>query len=97
MPTTETGVSSATAAGEFDVSLENGESVEVWTYPRLGKGEQVVAFSIDSGDTVESEVFEDGQLLEIDRTNSRMKVNGPGNFRFKKTATAAATAVYYEV
>lgn len=97
MSTTSEGIGSTTAAGSFDVALEDGASVQVWVYPRLARGETVTAYSYDSSDTVETEVFENGAVIELNDVHSRIMLNGPGNFRFKKSATATATTVYYDV
>ena len=93
---TTTAISSKTAADTADVSVGSGESIQVWTVPMLPADESVRILRIDSGDTVEVPVFDNGELLALSKENPQLLLNGPAVFRLDKSVTATATAVYYD-
>lgn len=94
--TTTTAIASDTAAGSADVVVADGASIQVWTVPNLAVGESVAIYRYDSSDTVEAKVIDKGEAVGVTRECGNVVLNGPGNFRLKKSVTATATAVYYD-
>lgn len=84
-----------TPATSGDIVVADGSSIQLWTAPALGNEESVTLFRTDGG-SVEEEVREDNNAVALSPKRPSLSLNGPGTFRVKKTATAAATAVYYD-
>ena len=96
MPTNTAEIASTTAAGNFEIAVEDGQSIQVWTNPKLGPGE-TVAVKRTNGASVETDVIENGKVAHISDKNASILLRGPATFKFYKGETAVATAVYSDV
>lgn len=87
------GTGAATAAA--DITVASGASIQVWTTPRLGKGETVTVWRTDGASIVE-EVVEGNNTVTLTNVNGSTALNGPITVRLIKSVTAVATTVLYD-
>lgn len=99
---TTTAVSSQTAtATSANIAVADGNTIKVWVSRVLGSGEDVTIIQTD-GSSVEVEMIEydlaakEKWPAQITPGVTAIMVSGPGTYKFRKSATAVATAVYYD-
>ncbi len=94
---TTTAITAATAAGVSSaIAVADGSSITVWAGSVLGAGESVRGFLTDGGSNQVLVIEKSGATAEIAGGASCVKLNGPGSFIVKKSATKISTAVFYE-
>jgi len=93
-----TAISSQTAtANSSAIALGAGETIQVFTDLPLGDNEDVsLQRSYDSGTTWVKVIDSQYRGLVLTSRIESQSVSGPGTFRLVKSATATATAVYYD-
>ena len=79
------------------ISLVSGQSIQVFTPSDLESGEKVtLERTFDSGATWIPVVDRGYRGVVLKDTVQSQLVNGPGEFRLRKSATAIPIAVYYD-
>lgn len=91
-------IASATAAGNSaSITILAGDSIHVYASTDLNVGEQVtLEVTPDAGTTWIPVIDAEYRGVVLSDTVQSQIVSGPGVFRLVKTATAVATAIYYD-
>lgn len=89
------GIAATTSSGTFDVSVADGASIKLWTYPNLTRGEELQVFQTN-GAFLETELILDKKAVCVTHDNNAVKLNGPAIYRIKKPATTETTTVLYD-
>jgi len=101
MATTAAITSKTAAELSSAVTVADGASIKVWVSEFLAQGESVSIIQTD-GSSVEVPlvVYDEDEkgpwAVQITPGVSAVRLVGPGTFKFNKTVTATATAVYYD-
>lgn len=97
--TTTTAIPSGTAAATAaaDITVASGDTIQVWTSAELMVDEKVTVHRVDSGDSFEVVVRDQGgSAVQLSPQAPSVALIGPAIFRLKKTATVSSVAVLYD-
>ena len=95
---TTTAISSTTAsAASGSIVLNSAENIHIYSSVDLNVGESVsLEVTPDAGVTWIPVIDQEFRGVLLSDTVQSQMVSGPGTFRLVKTATAVATAIYYD-
>ena len=80
------------------ISLTDGQSIQVFTDPPLGKNEFVsVSFTPTGSAPYTNLVDGHGRNVIVDENITRGTLTGPGEFGLTKSETAVSVAVLYDI